>query len=131
VGFNAIYHLTDVPSFVSGEHLVGEVTEQAALQQQPTSVLQCGLLLSVSWLAVPAAMHAWVRIAPTAPSIALHATMLCNMSAVVCVQVIFDPHCTHLPAISSGKNSALRKAHQNAVMQVRVCVSSHAQLKSK
>eukprot|EP00882_Tetradesmus_deserticola_P024408 GHRQ01026674.1.p2 GENE.GHRQ01026674.1~~GHRQ01026674.1.p2 ORF type:complete len:133 (+),score=37.97 GHRQ01026674.1:235-633(+) len=23
VGFNAIYHLTDVPSFVSGEHLVG------------------------------------------------------------------------------------------------------------
>jgi hypothetical protein len=22
VGFNAIYHLTDVPSFVSGEHLV-------------------------------------------------------------------------------------------------------------
>jgi hypothetical protein len=48
VGFNAIYHLTDVPSFVSGEHLVGALTEAAVLQCQfDCSHVQLWLLLQL------------------------------------------------------------------------------------
>jgi hypothetical protein len=59
VGFNAIYHLTDVPSFVSGEHLVGGAAYTAALQRQLCNFHSAALAAASYTVAdVPAIMNA-------------------------------------------------------------------------